>query len=146
MSHETYMCTFLPQPDYKYTMPAATDRVDYCKSSAQEVSYFSELLDEINQIITTCSLFEHYVCFVSVDVLQVFLNVGFIVDSTQYRRYLDLPSLMVRKFFNHHQSKRIRRHSCIIPLTSIGIQLVDISSTSTMPTEPLNTFKNKQGS
>ena len=39
-------------------------------------------------------------------VLQIFLNCWFIVDSTQYRRYGDLPSFIVGKFHKPPSPRR----------------------------------------
>ena len=64
----------------------------------------------------------------------------FIFDST---RYLHLPSLMVGTFINHRQSagtwyplNAYWHNSGSNPRTSIGIQLVDIGSTTTISIRP----------
>ena len=56
----------------------------------------------------------------------------FIVDSTQYKRYLDLPSLKVGK------------RGVEPTRASIGVQLVDIRSTTTMSIEPRTTHEMKE--
>ena len=52
---------------------------------------------------------------------HVFLNCWLIVDSVQYRRYLDLPSLMVGKFY---KPPSIHRGLIGPARASIGIQLL----------------------
>ena len=70
----------------------------------------------------------------------------FIVDFTQYRRYLYLPSLMVGKFYEPASIRRDKE-----PLTntgtaqdwtcaSIGVQPVDFGSTTTLSIEPQMTL------
>ena len=57
-----------------------------------------------------------------------FLIDVFFVDNTQYRQYLNLPSLMGEKFY---KPPSIRRAKDWTPVpASIGIQLVDIGNTT----------------
>ena len=77
--------------------------------------------------------------FINIIIILFFVNCWFIVDSTQYMRYLDLPSLMMgRTFINHRQSAETWHPTGILAQlvieparTSIGAQLVDIGSTCT---------------
>ena len=62
----------------------------------------------------------------------IFFNCWFIVASTQYRRYLDLPSLMVGTFYKPPSIRRDKAHYTHTGAAqdwnraSIGFQRVDI--------------------